>query len=96
MFHSYNNNPNYGCLGVQSIFKPFKAPEVEYHEVQSQKHLTLISQTTPAPVVSAKKKYLPGERLLKKLNKQQQKLKPNICMETIHQSISEIIDDLSP
>ena len=88
MFHSYNNNPNYGCLGVQSIFKPFKAPEVEYHEVQSQ--------TTPPPVVSAKKKYLPGERLLKKLNKQQQKLKPNICMETIHQSISEIIDDLSP
>ena len=88
MFHSYNNNPNYGCLGVQSIFKPFKAPEVEYHEV--------VSQTTPAPVVSEKKKYLPGERLLKKLNKQQQKLKPNICMETIHQSISEIIDDLSP
>ena len=68
MFHSYNNNPNYGCLGVQSIFKPFKAPDVE---VQSQIDLTSIT----APVVSAKKKYLPGERLLKKLNKQQQKLK---------------------
>jgi hypothetical protein len=86
MFHSYNNNPNYGYLGVQSVFKPFKAPEVEYVE----------ETTMQTPVVITKKKYLPGERLLKKLNKQQQKKKPNICMDTIHQSISEILEDLSP
>ena len=94
MFHSYNNNPNYGYLGVQSVFKPFKAPEVEYAEVAEINSERI--QFNQTPVVITKKKYLPGERLLKKLNKQQQKKKPNICMDTIHQSISEIIEDLSP
>ena len=53
MFHSYNNNPNYGYLGVQSVFKPFKAPEVEYVEVECNPTSGQINQT---PVMPAKKK----------------------------------------
>lgn len=87
--HSYNNNPNYGCTAVQSVFRPYKEPAVEYVEEKQDF----------APEVPAKKKYLPGERLLKKLNKQQQKknkkVENNINMETIQQSISEIIQELS-
>ena len=89
MFHCYDNNPNYGCTHVQSVFKPHKEPEVQY--VDEAQHVSI-------PEIKAKK-YLPGERLLKKLNKKQQEQKKkkndNLNMDTIHQSISEILDDLT-
>lgn len=46
-----------------------------------------------APIKKKKKRYLPGERLLRKLDKKEKN--KTLDMSMIHRSISSIIDDLS-
>ena len=79
--HRYNNKANYGFTSVRSEFKSYE-PEPVYMEPMQ-----------PMEIQKPKNRYLPGERLLKKLNQQEQKKKP-LNMKVIEQSISEILDSL--
>lgn len=47
----------------------------------------------PVPKAPKKKKYLPGEKLLRKINKERKK--NTLDMSAIHESISSIIDELA-
>jgi hypothetical protein len=81
--HRYNNNANYGFTSVRSAFKA-NEPEPMYDEEPIQE--------APAPIKQPAKRYLPGERLLKKLSKQAEKKKP-LNMKILEKSISEILDE---
>jgi hypothetical protein len=76
--HRYSNSKTYGFTAPQSYFKPYEAEPVEPVAIQQK----------PPP-----RRYLPGERLLQKLNKAEKKKKP-LDMKTIEASISEILDSL--
>jgi hypothetical protein len=78
MFNRYSNKKNYGFTAPQSYFKPYEAEPDEPVPIQQK----------PPP-----RRYLPGERLLQKLNKAEKKKKP-LDMKTIEASISEILDSL--
>ena len=80
--HKYNNSTNYGMTSVKTSFRAYE-PEPERQPEQMQ---LVAPQKSP-------NRFLPGERLLKKLNKQNIKSKP-LDMKMIEKSISEILDTL--
>jgi hypothetical protein len=77
--HRYNNSSKYGFTAVKSEFKCSEPDEPVYEEEP------VAIQQKPT------RKYLPGERLLKKLSQQEEKKKP-LDMKIIEKSISEILD----
>jgi hypothetical protein len=78
--HKYNNLSKYGMTAVKSSFQAYE-PE----QPQQPEQMQLV-----APV--KQNRFLPGERLLKKLNKPS-KSKP-LDMKMIEKSISDILDTL--
>jgi hypothetical protein len=83
--HKYANQKNYAFTSPSLNFKRYEPPvEVPQQQTQAPQ-----AQTQAQRV----KFYLPGERLLKKLNKAEEKKKP-LNMRIIEQSISDILDTL--
>jgi hypothetical protein len=84
----YSNNANYSCTYFKSSFVPQVEEQYEEEEKQQQQQ----QQIKIHPV----RKYLPGERLLKNINKQQKKQNKakSLNMDMINKSINEIITDL--
>ena len=78
--HRYNNNANYGFTAVRSIFKA-NEPKCE---TMGDERMN-VQQTTERV-----RRYLPVERLLKKLGRQEEKKKP-LNMAILEKSISEIL-----
>ena len=79
--HRYSNNANYGFTAVRSVFKA-NEPKPMYDEPVL---------ASPQQDTQRVRRYLPGERLLKKLNQQEEKKKP-LNMAILEKSISEILD----
>ena len=77
--HRYNNSVNYGFTSVRSVFKA-NEPKPMYDEPVL---------ASPQQTTDRVRRYLPGERLLKKLGKQEEKKKP-LNMAILEKSISEI------
>ena len=77
--HKYGNK-NYSVTAVKAVFIPYE----EEREIEIEAPDT---STTPTKKSC---KYLPGERLLKKINKEQKNKKP-LNMKTIEKSISKIL-----
>ena len=82
--HKYNNKP-YGMPVMTRIIPRVDVPPIELN--------TQIEQIEFKPVKDQKNKYLPGERLLKSLNKQNIKNKP-LNMKVIKKSIEGVLNRL--
>jgi hypothetical protein len=79
--HKYANQKNYAFTSPSLNFKRYEPP------------VEVPQQQAPQAQAQRVKFYLPGERLLKKLNKAEERKKP-LNMRIIEQSISDILDTL--
>ena len=80
--HKYTNSKRYGMTSVKSEFRAYEPEPVSVPEPFSQ----AISRPKP-------NRFLPGEKLLKKLNTNKQKMKP-LDLKMIEKSISDILDNI--
>jgi len=94
MMHKYTDNDNYSKFKTRSIIREFKETPISnndpldnnYNEEPLQSYQETIEEVK-------KKKYLPGERLFKKLSKNKAKIKP-LDMKLLEKSISEVLKAL--
>jgi hypothetical protein len=87
--HRHTDNENYSKFKTRSIIKEFKEIPVQDNVDQLYDEQPLQSYEETIEELK-KKKYLPGERLLKQLGKKKAKVKP-LDMKLLEKSISEVL-----
>jgi hypothetical protein len=91
--HRHTDNENYSKFKTRSIIKEFKEPlpdNLESRVTNSYNDEQPLQSYEETIEEVKKKKYLPGERLLKQLGKKKAKVKP-LDMKLLEKSISEVL-----
>ena len=92
--HRHTDNENYSKFKTRSIIKEFKEPpqqdNVESRVTNSYNDEQPLQSYEETIEEVKKKKYLPGERLLRQLGKKKAKVKP-LDMKLLEKSISEVL-----